>query len=67
METQKVLPLWVRVNLGAMAKKGHSIFPRAPKLVTHHQMKFCVIPRITFLMEVGAMSYPSARDTISEF
>ena len=30
--------LQVRVDLAAMAMKGYSTFPKAPKLETHHQM-----------------------------
>ena len=35
----QVLPLGARVDLGAMAMKGYSVFPKAPaSLETHHQI-----------------------------
>ena len=35
----QVLPLQVRVDLGAMAMKGYSSFPKAPELLEpHHQI-----------------------------
>ena len=35
----QVLPPWARVNLGAMAMKGYSAFPKAPVLLKpHHQI-----------------------------
>ena len=34
-----MLPLWDRVDLGAMAIKGYSAFPKAPaSLESHHQI-----------------------------
>ena len=34
-----MLPLWARVDQGAMAMKGSSAFPKAPALLeTHHQI-----------------------------
>ena len=45
MEPEKVLPLWVRVDLGVMAMKVYSTYLRAPELEPHHQMQFSVIPR----------------------
>ena len=34
----QVLPLWARMNLGAMAMKGYSTFLKAPALLEpHHQ------------------------------
>ena len=34
-----MLPLWARLDLGAMAMKGYSIFPKAPALLEpHHQI-----------------------------
>ena len=32
----QVLPLWARVDLGAMAIKGYSAFPKAPTLLEPH-------------------------------
>ena len=43
-----MLPLQVRVGLGAMAMKEYSIFPKAPGLEPHHQIV------------VGGEFYPSA-------
>ena len=35
----QVLICWARVNLGAMATKGYSAFPKAPaSLEAHHQI-----------------------------
>ena len=34
--TYYVLPLWARVDLGAMALKGYSTFPKAPTLLESH-------------------------------
>ena len=50
-----MLQLWVRVDPGAMAIKGYSIFPKAPVLLEpHHQMVEC---HTQHSLEV---SYPSA-------
>ncbi len=39
-----MLPLRARVDLGAMAMKGHSEFPKAPALLElHHQIVYCHI------------------------
>ena len=46
MGPKQVLQLQVRVDLGVMAMKGYSTFPRSPKLEPHHQMQFSVISRI---------------------
>ena len=37
----QVLPLRVRVNLGAMAIKGYYSFPKALRLEPHHQIVLC--------------------------
>ena len=35
----QVIPLWDRVNLGVIAMKGYSTFPKAPALLEpHHQI-----------------------------
>ena len=34
--TYQVLPLWARVDLGAMAMKGFSAFPKTPVLLKSH-------------------------------
>ena len=35
----QVLPLWARVDLGALAMKGYSAFSKAPALLEpHHQI-----------------------------
>ena len=39
-----MLPLRVRVDLGAMVMKEYSIFPKAPRLKTHHQIGKCLSP-----------------------
>ena len=40
----QVLPLRARVDLGAMAMKGYSKFPKAPALLEpHHQIVLCHI------------------------
>ena len=50
-----MLPLRARVDLGAMARKGYSAFPKAPALLAlHHQIVY-LIYRILF-----GESYPSA-------
>ena len=37
-------PLRTRVDLGAMAMKGYSVFPKAPALLEpHHQIVYCHI------------------------
>ena len=41
-----VLPIRVWMNLGIMAMKGYSTLYKAPELELHHQMGFCLIPRI---------------------
>ena len=38
MRPQQVLPLWVKVDLGVMAMKEYSTFPKIPGLESHHQM-----------------------------
>ena len=57
MGPPQVLLFRVRVDLGVMAMKVHSIYPRSPELETHHQMKFSVTPDFSG-------SYPSARDAV---
>ena len=40
-----MLPLWDRVDVGAMAMKGYSTFPKAPTLLeSHHQICFVSYP-----------------------
>ena len=35
----QVLPFWARVDMGAIAMKGYSAFPKAPaSLELHHQI-----------------------------
>ena len=60
-----MLQLQARVDLGAMAMKGYSAFPKAPTLLEpHHQMKFCDISRTLVRGGGGGgggeRSYPSA-------
>ena len=39
-----MIPLWVRVDVGAMAMKEYSAFPKAPILLeSHHQIVWCHI------------------------
>ena len=38
MGPKQVLPLWVKVDLGVMAMKGYSSFPKGPELEPHHQI-----------------------------
>ena len=42
---KRVLSLQVRVNLGVMAKKWYSTFPKAQELESHDQMHFSIKPR----------------------
>ena len=52
-----MLLLWVRVDLGTMAMKGYSIFPKAPALQEpQHQMVYLSNPEYL----LGRGSYPSA-------
>ena len=51
-----MLPLRVRVDLGAMAMKGCAAFPKAPALLEPYHQIFCLISK-TLLRRV---SYPSA-------
>ena len=51
-----MLPLRARVDLGAMAMKGYSAFPKAPALLQPHHLMFSVISRHS----LGGGSYPSA-------
>ena len=52
-----MLPLWATVDLGAMAIKGYSTFPKAPALLEpHHQIIYCHIQDTRW----GGGSYPSA-------
>ena len=53
----QVLPLRGRVDLGAMAMKGYSAFPKDPALLElHHWIVLCHIQDTRWGME----SYPSA-------
>ena len=38
LDSKKVLPLWVQVDLGVMAMKGDSTFYQAPGLEPYHLM-----------------------------
>ena len=52
-----MLPLRARVDLGAMAMKEYSAFPKAPALLEpHHQIVSCHIQDTLY----GGGSYPSA-------
>ena len=52
-----MLPLRARVDLGAMAMKGYSAFPKTPALLEpHHQMVLVSYPGHS----LGGDSYPSA-------
>ena len=57
-----VLPLRVRVDLGAMAMYGYSIFPKTPKHEPHYQMQFTVISQIV----VGDGVLPFYGDVVGE-
>ena len=51
-----MLPLWARVDLGAMAMKGYSALPKAPAILEpYHQIVYCHIQDT----HCGG-SYPSA-------
>ena len=52
-----MLPRWARVDLGAMAMKGYSAFPKAPALLESHHEIFSVISRT---LVGGGGAYPSA-------
>ena len=45
MESQQVLQLQVRVDLGVITIKGYSTLTRAPKVDLNHQMQFNVTSR----------------------
>ena len=45
MGLKQVLTPQIRVNLGVIAIKGYSTFPRAPEIEPHHQVQFSVILR----------------------
>ena len=51
-----MLPLRVRVDLGVMAMKGYSTFPRALELEPHHQMQFNVMPRTPIFDSVDGVN-----------
>ena len=56
-----VVPLRARVDMGAMAIKGYSAFPKAPVLLeTHHQKCDIQYTRL-------GKSYPLCRGDISVF
>ena len=46
-----VTPLWFRVDLGVIAMKGYSSFPKAPGLEPHHQLQFTLIPRTLVIFD----------------
>ena len=46
MGPKQVLLLQVRVDLGVMAMKEYSTFPKAAELERHHQVRFSVISKI---------------------
>ena len=51
-----MLPLWARVDLGAMTIKGYSTFPKAPD-ITGTSPSDCLVPNLGHSLGV---SYPSA-------
>ena len=51
-----MVPLRARVDVGVMAIKEYSAFPKAPALLEPHHQIFSVISRAL----VGGGSYPSA-------
>ena len=58
-----MLPCWVRVDLGAMAMKRCSIFPKAPALLEpHHQIVSCHIQDTNW---VGVLLF--CRDAVGVF
>ena len=52
MGPQQVLPIWVKVDLGVMATKRYSTFPKAPGLEPRHQMQFSVVSKTLIEREV---------------
>ena len=42
---KQAISIWLREELGVMALKGYSTFPKDPELEPQHQMQFSVIPR----------------------
>ena len=59
-----MLPLGVRVDLGAMAVKGYSTLPKDPEQEPHHQMQFSVIYPGHSL---GGGFLPLCRDAVGVF
>ena len=57
-----MLPLWARMDLGAMAMKGYSAFPKAPASLEPHQRLFSVISRT--LVEEGLTPLQSCSQCI---
>ena len=43
MGSKQVLTHQVKIDLGVMAMKEYSMFPRSPEAVCHDQMQFSVI------------------------
>ena len=54
----QVLPLWARVDLGAMVMKGYSAFSKAPALLEPHHQIVSVITGHS----LGWGVYPSAEE-----
>ena len=58
MGPYQVLPLQERTDLGEMAIKGYSVFPKLPALLEpHHQILLC---HIRTLVRKGSYPNPSA-------
>ena len=59
-----MLPLRARVDLGAMAIKGYSAFPKAQALLEpHHQIVYCQIQDIRY----GEGVLPLCKETVGVF
>ena len=59
-----MLPLWARVNLGAMAMKGYTAFPKAPAILEpHHEIVLCHIQDAC----CGGALLPLCREAVGVF
>ena len=59
-----MLPLHARVDLGAMAMKGYSAFPKAPALLEpHHQIVSCHIQDTRWGGSYSSAEVPSVYST----
>ena len=59
-----MLPIWVRVDLGAMAMKGYSVIPKAPALLEPpHQICFVRYPGHL----LGGEFNPSVEEAVGVF